>query len=146
MKLEEFEKLNKYEKEELLGLATAAYWARRAVIGTCAVVVLCLGGCPYYNVWQQELSGKAVLAEAQYSRQASVETAKAKKESASFEAESEVIRANGVKQANTIIADGLGGPDGYLTYLKIQALADDSCQKIYVPTEAALPILEAAGK
>lgn len=89
------------------------------------------------------LDGEAELAEAEQTRQVKIAEAKAKLEAAKYLADAEVERAKGVKAANAIIAEGLGGPEGYLRYLWIQALQDDSNSVIYVPTEASLPILEA---
>ena len=95
------------------------------------------------RVYTQELRGKADLKEAEWSRQIAIEEAKAIKESATLKAQAEVERAKGVAEANEIIADGLGGSDGYLRYLYIDTLKDLNTQIIYVPTEAGLPILEA---
>ncbi len=100
---------------------------------------------PTYNIWSREQSGRAELAEAEFSKQVAIETAKAKKESAVFEAQAEVERAKGVKEANEIIKESLGGSEGYLRYLYIQSLQqldENGGQIIYVPTEAGLPILE----
>jgi len=108
-----------------------------------AFFCLGLGGYPYYNVWEQGLAGEAELKRAEQNRQIAIEEAAAKKESAQLLADAEVIRARGVKEANEIIAEGLGGPQGYLRYLYIQALEDTKNQVIYLPTEAGLPILEA---
>ncbi len=72
-----------------------------------------------------------------------MEEARAEKESASFRAEAEIIRAEGVAEANRIIGGSLKDNKDYLTYLWIQALYDESNSVIYVPTEANLPILEA---
>ena len=96
-----------------------------------------------YNVWSQEMDGKAQLAEAEWTRKIAVEEAKARQESAVLDAQAEVERAKGVKEANEIIAAGLGGPEGYLRYLYINTLNELNTQLIYVPTEAGLPILEA---
>ncbi len=76
-------------------------------------------------------------------RQIRVQEAEAFRDSAVYLAEAEVLRAEGVYEANIIIADGLGGPEGYLRYLFIQALENNDQDLIYVPTEANLPILEA---
>jgi len=49
-------------------------------------------------------------------------------------------------QANRIIADSLGGAEGYLRWRYIEMLENTSeggRDVIYVPTEAGLPILEA---
>ncbi len=108
----------------------------------------CMAGMPKYRVYSAEMRGKAVLAEAESSRQVAVREALALKDSAQYKAEAEVIRADGVAKANRIIADGLGGPEGYLRYLAIEAMRDQvnsqSATTIYVPTEAGIPITEAS--
>ena len=118
----------------------------------CSVVGIALGvvalalfmfGYPQYRVYSQRLAGEAALAEAQSSRQVAILEARAKKESAISLAEAEVIRAQGAAKANTILQDSLGGPEGYLRYLQIQALEDSKAELIYVPTEAGLPVTEA---
>ncbi|MBS0473645.1 MAG: membrane protease subunit [Proteobacteria bacterium] len=111
-------------------------------IGLILLVGL-LVGWPQYRVYQQRLAGEAALAEAQSSRQVAILEAHAKKESAISLAEAEVIRAEGAAKANQILQNSLGGPEGYLRYLQIQALEDSKAQLIYVPTEAGLPVTEA---
>ncbi|MEM2159382.1 MAG: membrane protease subunit [Candidatus Nitrosotenuis sp.] len=102
---------------------------------------------PLVNVWVSEMNGKAEYAQAEYNRQIKVLEALATLESAKSYAAAEVERAKGVAQANEIIKSGLGGSDGYLRYLYIQAIEKASehgtMQFVYVPTEAGLPILEA---
>lgn len=117
------------------------------------IIFFCLGlilfgmwGCPTYNVWQKELSGKAQLKEAEWSRQITIKEAMAKKESATHLAEAEVARARGVAEANEIIGVSLKGNEAYLRYLWIIGLQDGSSEVIYIPTEANLPILEATRK
>ena len=68
--------------------------------------------------------------------------ARAKLESAKALADAEVLRAQGAARANRILQDSLGGPNGYLRYLQIQALESSRASLIYVPTEAGLPITE----
>lgn len=102
-------------------------------------------GWQFFKVWKSQQSGKAELAQAEWNRQIIVRQAQAKKDAATLEAEAEVLRAIGVSKANEIIADGLGGPDGYLRYLYIHMLEEnEGSQIIYIPTEAGLPILEAS--
>jgi regulator of protease activity HflC (stomatin/prohibitin superfamily) len=121
-----------------------------ALIGTFfawIVIVAVVGGmvgCPRYNVWQQELAGKAALKRAEWDRQITIKEAEAKQEAAKSLAMAEVERAKGVAQANEIIARGLGGAEGYLRYLWIDGLQEGKNDVIYVPTEAGLPILEAS--
>ncbi|MBP5412517.1 MAG: hypothetical protein J6Y47_04580 [Bacteroidales bacterium] len=109
-----------------------------------AVLFGLMFGMPLYNVWQQEMRGKAEFSRAEQNRKIKVEEARAEKESASFRAEAEIIRAEGVAKANEIIGGSLKDNKDYLTYLWIQALYDESNSVIYVPTEANLPILEAS--
>ena len=117
-----------------------------SLIGLGVGIVLLLAlllGWPQYRVSQQRLAGEARLAEAQSSRQVAILEARAKKESAISLAEAEVIRAEGAAKANRILQDSLGGPEGYLRYLQIQALEETKASVIYVPTEAGLPVTEA---
>ncbi len=101
-----------------------------------------LFGCPSYHVYSQEQAGRAALAEAQSSRQIAVLEARAKLESAKMLADAEVVRAEGAARANRILQDSLGGPEGYLRYLQIQAIDQKEASLIYVPTEGGLPLLE----
>ena len=111
--------------------------------GIALLALILLFGVPVYNVWQQEMTGKAELSRAEQNRQIRIQDAKAKKEAAVFEAEAEVERAKGVAQANKIIGESLNENENYLRYLWIQSLNDGNAETIYVPTEANLPILEA---
>jgi regulator of protease activity HflC (stomatin/prohibitin superfamily) len=122
----------------------------RNIILAVVVCVLVLGsgigGCAAYNhyrVYSAQQAGKAVLAEAQSSRQVKTLEARAAKESASLLAEAEVARARGAAEANHILQNSLGGPEGYLRYLQIQSLENTEATLIYVPTEAGLPVTEA---
>ena len=113
--------------------------------GLSFIVLACLAlvGCPRYNVYSQEMAGRAKLAEAQSSRQVAILEAHAKMESAKELAQAEVIRAEGAAKANHILQNSLGGPEGYLRYLQIQAYGDTNAKVIYVPTEGGLPLTEA---
>lgn len=101
-----------------------------------------------------ENNGKSVLVEAESSKKALIEQAKAENESATLQAEAkikiakaeaqaEVERAYGVAKANEIIGNSLKGNQDYLRYLMIQSLGNSKGERIYIPTEAGLPILEA---
>ena len=116
-------------------------------LGTLIIVVVVAAAAmfilPQWNVWRADLAGKAALAEAENARKVQIEEAKARLESARFYAQAEVERARGVAEANEIVAQGLGGPEGYLRYLWIQKLGENQQDVIYIPTEAGVPILEA---
>lgn len=97
------------------------------------------------QVWGAEMNGRAVLAEAEYSRKVRVLEAEAKSEAALLEGQAELTRAEFAALANAELAEGLGGEDNYLRYLFIRMLeeTDMSGQVIYIPTEANMPIMEA---
>jgi regulator of protease activity HflC (stomatin/prohibitin superfamily) len=116
-----------------------------------AIVVFVIAGIlifgPQYNVYSQQKHGEAELARATQNRQVRVQEALAKYEAADYDAKTDVRRATGVAAANKIIADSLGGPEGYLRWRYIEMLQETSGsgghQIIYIPTEAGLPLLEA---
>ncbi len=120
---------------------------RGAIVGIAVALVLTVGtgmvGCPVYAVWRAQKAGEAELAQADQNRQIAVAQARAKAESAHFEADAEVTRATGVAKANEIIGKSLQGNEAYLKYLWINGLELNKNAVIYVPTEANLPILEA---
>lgn len=130
-------------------MATPDYINRKTIwlaVGLAALVLVGMYAMPQYQVYKQDLAGKANLRQQEWEKQIKIEEARAAKESAVLLAEAEVERARGIKEANEIIQASLGGPEGYLRYLYIQSLADvqnAGGQVIYVPTEAGLPILEA---
>ena len=126
------------------------------VIGVMTVVSL--SSCWNFNRQQDYLDaenrGKSTLIEAESSKKAMIEQAKAENESATLQAEArikiakaeaqaEIERAYGVAKANEIIGQSLRGNAEYLTYLKIQSLGNSAGERIYVATEAGIPILEA---
>jgi len=106
-----------------------------------------LWGCQQYEVYYRRYEGEAQLANAEFSKKVAVETAKARLEAAGLDAQTDIKRAEGVAAANKILADSLGGAEGYLRWKYIEMLehtADSGHgQTIYIPTEAGLPILEA---
>lgn len=120
------------------GIFSVAGLSLAAIVG---VTTLGMWGCPKYNVYQRELSGQAELREAEWSRQIVVQEAQAELESADLKRQTDVVRANGVAEANRIIAKSL--TKEYIQWRWVEGLHDGSSEVIYVPTEANLPILEA---
>lgn len=115
------------------------------VIALTLISILYTVGYQWFRVFESEQAGKAELAQAEWNRQIIVRQAQAKKDAATLEADAEVSRAEGVAKANKIVADGLGGAEGYLRYLYIHMLSEQTDKQIiYIPTEAGLPILEAS--
>src|SRR5688500_14167486 len=114
-------------------------WVVSSIVAAVLIfLVLGMWAYPHYSVWQQGLAGQAELRRAEQNRQIAVQEAQAKLEAAKLLAQSEIERSKGVAEANKIIAEGLGGPEGYLRWLWIDALNHPAsgAQIIYVPTEA----------
>lgn len=110
------------------------------------LIFACIGGmwgCPKYAVYEQGMQGQAELRRAESNRSIAVLEAQARMDSAAKLAQAEIERAKGVAEANKIIGASLNGNEAYLHYLWINELAAAG-HVIYVPTEANLPILEAA--
>lgn len=111
----------------------------------CTVfVAMCIGGmwgCPKWNVYCSEMSGRAKLAEAESSRRIAIEEAKAELESAHFKKQADSLRAVGTAIANEIIAKSI--TQEYIQWKWVEGLHDGSSETIYIPTEANLPIMEA---
>ena len=108
------------------------------------IIVLCMWGCPRYNVYEQRKEGEAQLAKAQYNRQVAVAEANAKYESAKLLADADTIRAHGIAQSNQIIGRSLENNPSYLQWLWIDEISKTTNQIIYVPSGSmGLPILEA---
>ena len=84
-------------------------WTLLILAGSVGVVGLggLMWGIPAYKVYSAQQEGKAILAKAEYSRQAQVQDAKAKLESAKY-----------LNDAATVIQSSLSAP--YLKYLEIQ--------------------------
>lgn len=96
---------------------------------------------PWYNVWSQEMEGKAEFAKAEQNRKIKIEEAMANLEAEKLNAQAEVERAKGAAEAIRI-ENGNITPT-YIQYLWVRQQADLSDKTvIYVPTETNLPILE----
>jgi hypothetical protein len=77
----------KQEKQALLA------WSTGLAVAALSLLFLGLWGYPMYNVWQQQLAGKAEFVRASQNRQIKVEEAKAKLESAEYLNQAEIKRA-----------------------------------------------------
>lgn len=110
------------------------------VCGAGIIVGICIA-IPYYNVWQQEMSGRAELAKAEQNRKIKIEEAKANLEAEKLNAQAEIERAKGAAEAIRI-ENGSITPT-YIQYLWVRQQSDlNNKTVIYVPTEGNLPILE----
>ena len=111
------------------------------VVGIAVFVVAMAFVMPWYNVWSQEMEGKAEFAKAEQNRKIKIEEAKANLEAEKLNAQAEVERAKGAAEAIRI-ENGSITPT-YIQYLWVRQQSDLSDKTvIYVPTEPNLPILE----
>lgn len=127
-----------------------------SIFGSILGIGLLLGGlvgCPRYNVYKSGLQGKAELVRAEQNKKIQIENAKGKLNAARMLAESDSIRAIGAKNVEKIRAEGMAEAmeiengkltDKYIQYLWVRNI--DKGDKIYISTEAGLPILEAKNK
>lgn len=102
-------------------------------------------GLPRYNVWQQEMVGKAEMAKAEQNRRILVEEAKAKLEAEKLNAQAEVERAKGMAEAMKLENGTLSETyNQYLFIRTLEKLADkgDLPQIIYIPSNGLLPVMD----
>ena len=119
-----------------LALIIAGLFILLGGIGSCMYIA------PKYNVWSQEMDGKAEYAKAEQNRKIKIEEAKANLEAEKLNAQAEIERAKGAAEAIRI-ENGSITPT-YIQYLWVrQQNANTNNRIIYIPTEAGLPILEA---
>lgn len=115
-------------------------------------IVLVISGLmvslPKYNVWRSNIAiqkaenyGKAEMAQAEQNRMILIEEAKANLEAQKLNSQAEVERAKGMAKAIEIENGKL--TDKYIHYLWVRNIDKMDGEKIYIPTEANLPILEA---
>ena len=113
-----------------------------AVIGAVIVLASLFFVIPWYNVWQQEMSGKAEFAKAEQNRKIKIEEAKANLEAEKLNAQAEIERAKGAAEAIRIENGSL--TPTYIQYLWVRQQSNlNDKTVVYIPTEGNLPILEA---
>lgn len=96
---------------------------------------------PWYNVWSQEMEGKAEFAKAEQNRKIKIEEARANLEAEKLNAQAEIERAKGAAEAIKI-ENGSITPT-YIQYLWVRQQSDLSDKTvIYILTESNLPLLE----
>lgn len=113
------------------------------IIAIILLIVVLAFVRPWYNVWSQEMEGKAEFAKAEQNRKIKIEEARANLEAEKLNAQAEIERAKGAAEAIRI-ENGSITPT-YIQYLWVRQQGDQSNKTvIYVPTETNLPILEAS--
>lgn len=118
-----------------------AKWITIGILSIVSIIIADLALMPRYRVWSQEMRGKAALAEAEQDRQIQIKEAEANLEAQKLNSEAEVVRAEGMARSIEI-ENGKLTPL-YIHYLWVRNIDKMDGEKIYIPTEAGLPILEA---
>jgi len=112
------------------------------VLGLVLVIIFAFKAInPQLNLYRSNTEKKAVIAEQQAISEAEVYAAEKRVIAAGAEADARRIEAQGIADAQEIIAATLT-PE-YLTWRYYEVLATTKDHVVYVPTEAGLPILEA---
>ena len=126
-------------------------WFLSIVVLMAVIVLSLMFGLPKYNVWRSHIAiekaenyGKASMAQAEEDRKILIEEAKANLEAQKLNSKAEVERAKGMAEAIEIENGKL--TDKYIHYLWVRNIDKMDGEKIYIPTEANLPILEAKSK
>ncbi len=116
----------------------------KIIIGVVVVILFFVAMAfviPWYNVWSQEMEGKAEFAKAEQNRKIKIEEAKANLEAEKLNAQAEIERAKGAAEAIHIENGSLTST--YIQYLWVRQQSDlNNKTVIYIPTENNLPILE----
>ena len=131
-------------KKEEMRKGEAGYYI--ATIIVCIIVAgLGLWGCPRYKVYTNEMSGKAELIRAEQNRQIIVKEAEARLEAEKLNAQAEIERAKGMKEAMDIENGSLTSTyNQYLFIRTLEKLADKGNlpQIIYIPSEGLTPVMD----
>ncbi|MGB6084370.1 hypothetical protein [Moheibacter sp.] len=109
------------------------------------VILALMFGLPKYNVWQQEMAGKAEMAKAEQNRKILVEEAKARLEAEKLNAQAEIERARGMAEAMRVENGTLNETyNQYLFIRTLEKIADKGSlpQIIYVPSEGMVPVMD----
>lgn len=122
---------------------------QKSIIGIFILIIIAIVvmmfGLPTYNVWQQEMAGKAEMAKAEQNRRILVEEAKARLEAEKLNAQAEIERAKGMAEAMSIENGTLNSVyNQYLFIRTLEKLADKGNlpQIIYMPSEGLLPVMD----
>lgn len=110
-----------------------------------AVILTMMFGLPRYNVWQQEMAGKAEMAKAEQNRKILVEEAKARLEAEKLNAQAEIERARGMAEAMKVENGTLSETyNQYLFIRTLEKIADKGSlpQIIYIPSEGMIPVMD----
>jgi len=110
-------------------------WAIRGIVTGLVLIILMMGGCPAYKVYNKTMSGKAELMRQEQTRQIVIEQAKAEKEASKLRADAIAIVGKAAQQYPEYRLQEFMGAFA-------EALQSETInQIIYVPTEANIPLI-----
>ncbi|CEN40617.1 conserved exported hypothetical protein [Capnocytophaga canimorsus] len=118
-------------------------------LGMITIISALMFGLPIYNVWQQEMAGKAEMAKAEQNRKILIEEAKARLEAEKLNAQAEIERARGMAEAMRIENGTLNSVyNQYLFIRTLEKLADKGNlpQIIYMPSNGLVPVMDVSKK
>src|SRR5690606_13370607 len=118
------------------------------VITSLSVLAL-MFGLPIYNVWQQEMAGKAEMAKAEQNRKILIEEAKARLEADKLNALAYTDKTKGISEEMKLKNGTLNSNyKQYLFIRTLEKLADkaDLPQIINMPAEGLVPTLDVSRK
>jgi hypothetical protein len=132
----EVERLNRWSgtQGQFIRITTIA---TLSVVGVVGLIVGVMFGMPLYRVWAADYNGRAVLVQAEQTRQVLVTQANAEREAATARAEAIAIVGRAAQEFPEYRQQEFLGAFA-------EALKDGKMsQIIYVPTEANVPLMEA---
>ena len=150
LKQKSYDEINELKSQLRSKRQKTRIWAFTVTGSVLALILALFIGLPRYNVYRSEMRGKAEFVQAEQNRKIQIEEAKANVEAARLDKEADSIRAIGQKNAEVIRAEGMAQAmdiengkltESYIKYLWVRNI--DKGDKIYIPTESGMPLLEA---
>ena len=150
LKQKSYDEINELKSQLRSKRQKTRIWAFTVTGSVLALILALFIGLPKYNVYRSEMRGKAEFVQAEQNRKIQIEEAKANVEAARLDKEADSIRAIGQKNAEVIRAEGMAQAmdiengkltESYIKYLWVRNI--DKGDKIYIPTESGMPLLEA---
>ena len=109
-----------------------------------SIVLWATVGYPIWHVWASRKSGEAEYQEAINEQRIQIAEAQARLDAAELNKEAAIVEAQAVADQVREIGVQLAKHDSYLKWQWIKMMENREGETIYVPTEAALPILESS--
>lgn len=129
-----------YTPEEIQRGKTIVRFISIIIASMTAITIILMTVIPWYKIWSKKMEARAAFVEAVTNKNILMIQAKANLEAQRLNSQAEVERAIGMAKAMEIEDDKLTRE--YIYYLWVRNIDKIQGQKIYIPTESQLPILE----